>query len=122
MNVTGAPTLALNDGGTATYTQGSSTNTLIFTYTVAAGQNIASLAATTLNLNSATITDGTGNAVTGQSLSGLTRLARRSTPPRRQEFKSLKSTISMKRFCSAPLPAQKSPRRSPWDRHSVAKG
>ena len=74
VNVTGTPTLALNDGGTATYTQGSSTNTLIFTYTVAAGQNIASLAATTLNLNSATITDGAGNAVTNQSLSGLTQI------------------------------------------------
>ena len=74
VNVTGTPTLALNDGGTATYTRGSSTNTLIFTYTVAAGQNIASLAATTLNLNSATITDGTGNAVTSQSLSGLTQI------------------------------------------------
>src|SRR5262249_13016428 len=32
----GTPTLALNDGGTATYTGGSGTNTLTFSYTVAA--------------------------------------------------------------------------------------
>ena len=42
----GTPTLTLNDGGVATYTGGSGTNTLTFTYTVGAGQNIASLAAT----------------------------------------------------------------------------
>ena len=33
------PTLTLNDGGTATYTGGSGTNALTFSYTVAAGQN-----------------------------------------------------------------------------------
>ena len=37
----GKPTLMLNDGGTATYVSGSGTNALIFSYTVAAGQNIA---------------------------------------------------------------------------------
>ncbi len=41
----GTPTLTLNDGGTATYTGGSGTNALNFSYTVAAGQNTASLAA-----------------------------------------------------------------------------
>ena len=35
----GTPTLTLNDGGTATYTGGSGTNALTFSYTVAAGQN-----------------------------------------------------------------------------------
>jgi PKD repeat protein len=35
--VTGTPQLALNNGGTAFYTGGSGTNTLTFTYTVAAG-------------------------------------------------------------------------------------
>ena len=74
VNVTGTPTLALNDGGTATYAHGSGTNTLTFTYTVVAGQNIASLAAATLNVNSGTITDGAGNALTSQSLSGLTQI------------------------------------------------
>ena len=58
----GTPTLTLNDGGTATYTSGSGTNALTFSYTVAAGQNTADLTATAVNLNSATITDGAGNA------------------------------------------------------------
>ena len=42
----GRPTLTLNDGGTAFYVSGSGTNALTFNYTVAAGQNVASLAAT----------------------------------------------------------------------------
>ena len=57
----GRPTLTLNDGGTATYVSGSGTSALVFSYTVAAGQNTAALAATTLNLNGATIEDGAGN-------------------------------------------------------------
>ena len=43
--------LTLNDGGTATYTGGSGTNALTFSYTVAAGQNTSDLAATAVNLN-----------------------------------------------------------------------
>ena len=39
--VTGTPQLALNSGGTASYSSGSGTSTLTFTYTVAAGQNSA---------------------------------------------------------------------------------
>ncbi len=58
----GTPTLTLNDGGTATYVSGSGTSALTFTYTVAAGQSAANLAVTAANLNSATITDGAGNA------------------------------------------------------------
>jgi hypothetical protein len=68
----GTPTLTLNDGGTATYTSGSGTNALIFSYTVAAGQNTASLSATAVNLNSATVKDGAGNAA-NLSLTGLTQ-------------------------------------------------
>ena len=68
----GMPTLTLNDGGTATYSGGSGTNALTFSYTVGAGQNTAALAATAVNLNSATITDGAGNAA-NLSLSGLTQ-------------------------------------------------
>ena len=68
----GTPTLTLNDGGTATYTGGSGTNALTFSYTVAAGQNTSALTATAVNLNSATITDGAGNAA-NPSLSGLTQ-------------------------------------------------
>ena len=66
----GAPTLSLNDGGTATYSGGSGSNALTFSYTVAAGQNTSGLAATAINLNSATITDGAGNAA-NLSLTGL---------------------------------------------------
>ena len=68
----GTPTLTLNDGGTATYTGGSGTSALTFTYTVAAGQNTAGLAATAVNLNAATIKDGAGNAA-NLSLTGLTQ-------------------------------------------------
>ena len=68
----GTPTLTLNDGGTATYTGGSGTNALTFSYTVGAGQNTSALAATAVNLNSATITDGAGNAA-NLSLTGLTQ-------------------------------------------------
>ncbi len=69
----GTPTLTLNDGGTATYTGGSGSSTLIFSYTVAAGQNTAGLAATVVNLNGATIIDGGGNAAS-LSLTGLPQL------------------------------------------------
>ena len=68
----GTPTLTLNDGGTATYTGGSGSNALTFSYTVGAGQNTSALTATAVNLNSATITDGAGNAV-NLSLVGLTQ-------------------------------------------------
>ena len=68
----GTPTLTLNDGGTATYSGGSGTNALTFSYTVGAGQNTPDLTATAVNLNSATITDGAGNAA-NLSLSGLTQ-------------------------------------------------
>ena len=68
----GTPTLTLNDGGTATYTGGSGTSALTFSYTVAAGQNTAALTVTAVNLNSATITDGAGNAA-NLSLTGLTQ-------------------------------------------------
>ncbi len=68
----GTPTLTLNDGGTATYSGGSSTDALTFSYTVGAGQNTAALAATAVNLTSATSTDGAGDAAS-LSLSGLTQ-------------------------------------------------
>ena len=68
----GTPTLTLDDGGAATYSGGSGTSALTFSYTVAAGQNAPALTATAVNLNSATITDGAGNAA-NLSLSGLTQ-------------------------------------------------
>ena len=58
----GTPTLTLNDGGTATYSGGSGTSALTFSYTVGAGQNTSDLTVTAVNLNAATITDGAGNA------------------------------------------------------------
>ena len=58
----GTPTLTLNDGGTATYTGGSGTNALTFSYTVAAGQNTSDLTVTAVNLGTATVKDGAGNA------------------------------------------------------------
>ena len=58
----GTPTLALNNGGAATYTGGSGTNALTFSYTVAAGQDTADLAVTAVNLNSATVKNGAGTA------------------------------------------------------------
>ena len=57
----GIPTLNLNDHGKATYTSGSGTTALIFTYAVAAGQNTADLAVNALALNGAAIVDGAGN-------------------------------------------------------------
>ena len=68
----GKPTLTLNDGETATYVSGSGTNALTFNYTVAAGDNTPALAATAVNLNGATIADGSGNAA-NLSLTGLTQ-------------------------------------------------
>ena len=66
----GTPTIALNDGGTATYVGGSGTNALTFRYTVAAGQNTPDLTETAVNLNGATIKDAVGNTA-NLSLAGL---------------------------------------------------
>jgi hypothetical protein len=57
----GPPTLTLNDGGTASYTSGSGTANLVFTYTVPAGQKTGDLTVTTFNVNGAGIVDGNGN-------------------------------------------------------------
>ena len=64
VTVTGTPTLTLNDGATATYTGGSGTNALTFSYTVAATDStVPTLAITQANLPSgATILDAAGNA------------------------------------------------------------
>ena len=67
----GRPTLTLNDGGIATYTSGSGSKALTFTYKVAAGQNTSDLAATAVNLNGATITHS--GATANLSLTGLTQ-------------------------------------------------
>ena len=64
--VTGTPTLTLNDGGIATYTSGSGTSQLVFTYKVGStDQNVTTLGITQVNLpNSAAVTDAFGSAAT----------------------------------------------------------
>ncbi|MCG2645820.1 MULTISPECIES: Ig-like domain-containing protein, partial [Bradyrhizobium] len=64
MTVTGKPSLVLNDGGVATYTGGSGTNTLTFSYTVAASDTkVSALAITQVNLaNGAKIANSLGDA------------------------------------------------------------
>ncbi len=65
VTVIGTPTLTLNDGGTATYSGGSGTSALTFSYTVGAGQNTSTLAATAVN---GTITDLAGNVLSTANL------------------------------------------------------
>ena len=107
----GTPTLTLNDGGTATYTSGSGTTALTFTYTVAAGQNTPALAATALNLNGGTIKDGAGNAAS-LSLTGLTRPGRRSTPRRRRSDRARRVTGERRPRCRQDRHADAQPQRS----------
>jgi hypothetical protein len=68
----GVPTLALNNGGVATYNAGASTpSALSFSYTVGAGQNPADLRVAGVNLNSATVADAAGNGVVVTSAIGF---------------------------------------------------
>uniref|UniRef100_A0A9E7ZVI5 Uncharacterized protein n=1 Tax=Bosea sp. NBC_00436 TaxID=2969620 RepID=A0A9E7ZVI5_9HYPH len=60
VNVSGTPTLSLNDNGTAKYVSGAGTDTLQFQYKVAAGENTADLAIKTYNLSG--VKDLAGNA------------------------------------------------------------
>jgi len=61
--VTGAPTLSLNDGGTARYAGGSGTSALTFAYTVRAGENTNELAIAAVNLPSGAAIASGGNPV-----------------------------------------------------------
>ena len=70
VTVTGAPTLALNSGGTATYASGSPGTDLIFNYTVGATQNSADLDYT--GTGALTLAGGTINAATGGAAATLT--------------------------------------------------
>ena len=84
VTVTGSPSLALNDGGTASLTGGSGTNSLTFNYTVAAGQNTSDLTVSSLNLNSGTIEDASLNnadvsGATGYNPAGTLQID--TTPP-----------------------------------------
>jgi hypothetical protein len=62
VTVSGTPTLTLNDGSTATYVSGSGTNQLVFSTTIADGQQTTDLAVTGVALNGGSVTDGAGNA------------------------------------------------------------
>ena len=74
VTVSGTPTLTLNDGGIATFTGGSGSNSLTFSYTASAtNSNVAALAATAVNLNGGSIRDGAGNNA-NLSLTGLTQI------------------------------------------------
>ena len=59
--VTGTPTLALNSGGVANYTEGSGTATLRFTYIVGNGQRAAPLGITAVDLKGGGVKDAFGN-------------------------------------------------------------
>ncbi len=71
VNVTGTPTLALANGGSATYTGGTGTSTLTFSYTAAAGQTAADLATAASNALTGTIKDLAGNAVTAAGFNNV---------------------------------------------------
>ncbi|PKN94770.1 MAG: hypothetical protein CVU44_02890 [Chloroflexi bacterium HGW-Chloroflexi-6] len=63
----GTPSLSLNSGGTAAYLSGTNSNTLVFEYTIAAGQNASDLDYTStsaLTLNGGTIQDAATNNAT----------------------------------------------------------
>ena len=57
----GMPMLALNDGGAATYTGGSGSNSLIFSLRLRLAKNTSDLTVTAFNLNGATVRDAQGN-------------------------------------------------------------
>ena len=71
VNVTGTPSLQLNDGEVATYLAGSGTNNLTFGYTVKAGDSTSDLQVTALNLSGAAITDAAGNPISGTAQGDL---------------------------------------------------
>ena len=90
----GTPTLTLNDGGTATYTSGSGTQRAdLQLHGGRANTNVASLAATAVNLNGGD--DHRRRRQCRQpSLTRLTRAGRRSTPRRRRSRRSPNSPSS----------------------------
>jgi probable HAF family extracellular repeat protein len=65
VNVTGTPTLQLNDNAVATYQSGSGSKALVFTYTVKNTDTSNDLQVTGLNLNGGTIKDNAGKALSG---------------------------------------------------------
>ena len=70
VSVTGSPVLTLNDGDTASYVTGSTTNLLIFTYTVGA-ESTADLKIIGIDQTSGTITDAASNELSATLSSNL---------------------------------------------------
>lgn len=66
-----APTLTLNDGGTASYERGAGSNVLVFSYTPAAGENVEQLKTATSGALHGTILDRAGNAAPTSAFNGL---------------------------------------------------
>ena len=89
VNVSGTPTLSLNDGGTATFTGGSGSNELTFSYTVSqSDQNVLALAATAINLKGGSIEDGAGNTA-NLSLTGLSQTGPQVDTPIGQTYQAV---------------------------------
>jgi hypothetical protein len=80
VNVTGSPFLQLNDHEIATYSIGSGTDTLKFSYTVQPGDNVLDLQVTGLDLNGGTIHDSVGGTLSGV-VQGDLALQIDTTPP-----------------------------------------
>ncbi|MBP8148209.1 MAG: choice-of-anchor L domain-containing protein [Limnohabitans sp.] len=74
VNISGAPSIALSNGAIASYTGGTGTNILTFSYTVAAGENSADLATALNNALSGGIADAAGNALADTDLDGINPL------------------------------------------------
>ena len=82
VSVTGVPSLILNDGDTATYDPGASTaTTLVFDYTVEAGENTTNLAVQGLALDGGTITDEAGTSLDATNAAGALGLQISTLPP-----------------------------------------
>jgi hypothetical protein len=80
VDLTGSPFLLLNDNEIASYSGGSGTDHLTFTYTVHQGDNTADLQVAGLNLNGGTIQDSAGIPLTGP-VQGDLALQIDTTPP-----------------------------------------
>ncbi len=71
VTVSGAPSLTLTDGGSASYVGASSTPTaLAFRYAVRAGDVAQALGVSALSLNGGTVTDAAGNALVSSGAAG----------------------------------------------------
>ncbi len=79
----GTPFLILNDGGKAVYASGAGTNTLVFSYTVATGDNTTTpLKVTGLDPSGGAITDLAGNsAVLTKATGTFSAIHIDTTPP-----------------------------------------